>query len=390
MLPAKVEFRRWLAGGRELKVVDVIETAAARVGEEFKSSPDIEVGLRSTIGSALLALGERAKAQPHVERAVELSERIYGDDHAVTSRALTARGRLRLAAGDYAGAQADLERTLRWHETRQHEDLPFQHSLLAESYFRRADLAGARRHFEAALVAMRRQFGDQHLTTATMINNLAVVSDDAGDAESAEKHFAEAATVMRSLPGPPGNLVYPLSGLQRAAFFRGDYAQAKQICEEAYAHARKTGGERHPNTLTAALQLAVVKAYLNEPEAERLARQALALQREVFPASHLEISRGLAALARVLIRSGKGDAALPLLEEAMAISRKVYPKANWRNAELQMLRGVAMAQGGKSVAASEALGACLKEFEASLPPHHPRVREARQISEAVLKGLKAP
>lgn len=377
------------SGGRELKVVDVIESAAAKTGEEFRDSPDIEVGLRATIGSALMALGEAAKARPHVERAVELSERLYGDNHAVTTRALTARGRLRMANGDYAGAQADLERTLAWHAASSHPDLPFQHSLLAESYFRRADLAGARRHFAAALAAMRRQFGDRHITTATMINNLGAVEDDAGDAEGAQKHFAEAAAILRALPGPPGNLVYPLFGLQRGHFFRGDYQQAKAISLEAYRQATKTGGNRHPNTLAAAFQLALAMAHLGDDGSESLARETLSIARATLPAAHIEISRGLTTFGRILIIRGKHAEAAAALREAYTIARKVYPKQNWRPAESQVFLGAALASLGQTDQAAEVLRQGLAEMRASLPESHPRVAEARRIAERCLSAAPA-
>ncbi len=372
------------SGGRDLRVVDVIEAAAGKIGEEFRDRPDVEVGLRATVGSALMQLGERAKAQPHVERAVELSERLYGDGHAMTVRALTARGNLRMRSGDYEGAQKDLERCVVWHAARKSPDLHFQQSLLAESYFRRGKLQEARELWEKALASMREKYGDRHVTTATMINNLAVVSDDMGDMPKAERYFAEAAEVLRGLPGPPGNLIYPLSGLGRAYFFRGDYAEAKKLAEEAYAHARKTGGERHPNSQVAALQLAQVLAYLGEKEAEALGWRALAVTREVQPAGHLDVARALAVQGRVLVVLGKAKEAAPLLEESYAIARKIYPKDNWRPAESRLFWGAALAQMRKREEAAVALDAAVREMKAALPEQHPRVQEALRVRDRCL------
>ncbi|MCW5966240.1 MAG: serine/threonine protein kinase, partial [Bryobacterales bacterium] len=366
-------------GGRELKVVDVIEAAAANVGEEFRESPDVEVGLRSTIGSALMALGMAEKARPHVERAVELSAALYGDNHIASTRALSARGRLKLAAGDFAGAQADLERAVLWHEANPSADLSFQHSLLAEAYFRQADLQGARRHFELALASMRKEFGDHHITTATMINNLGVVTDDAGDAATAEKHFAEAAATLRSLPGPPGNLVYPLLGLERMHFFRGEYSKAMELGEEAYRHALKSSGERHPNSASARMMLAIVKAHAGDEGAEAEARETMELQRTIYPGGHVEIARGQANLARVLIVAGKAAEAVPLVREALPVLRIAYPKDNWRTAETQLLLGAALAITGSTKEGQEMLDAGLTEMRAVLPATHPRVQEAERI-----------
>lgn len=367
-------------GGRDVRMVDVVEAAAARIGEEFRESPDIEAGLRATVGGALVQLGEAKKAAPHIERAVTLSEKLYGASHAATIRALTVRGTLRLATGDYAGAGHDLERTLAWYAARNHPDLSFQHGLVAESFFRRGDLPAARRHWESALASMRVHFGENHVTTATMLNNLANVSANLGDMPAAERYFAEAAASMRTLPGPPGNLVYPLLGLARAHFFRGEFQQAGQLLEEAYAHSRKTGGENHPNTVSAGMQLALVRAYTGEPGAEELARESVARMRSIHPPGHLEIARGLVSYGRILIVRGKAITAVPLLAEAYAIDRKIYPKTNWRPAEAQLFRGVALAVAGRKPEAT-IMEAGWREMQAALPEGHPRVVEARRIFE---------
>lgn len=371
-------------GGRELKVVDLIESAASTVGDEFRDSPDIEVGLRSTIGSALMALSDNKKARPHVERAVELSERLYGDNHAATTRALSARGRLRMAEGNYAGAQADLERAVAWHKQTNSQEISFQHSLLAEAHFRQGDLAGARRNFEEALKAMRAQYGDKHITTATMISNLGVVTDDAGDAVTAESYFAEAAAILRELPGPPGNLLFPLGGLQRAHFFRGEYTEARKICEEAYAHARKTSGERSLNTVVSTMNLALVKAHMGEADAETMANEAVKKVRETFPPKHMEVSRSLTGYGRILIALGKPAQAEPLLREAVEIARGVFAKDNWRPAESQVFLGAALAQQGRADEAARFLREGLREMNAVLPPTHPRVQEAQRIHDRCL------
>lgn len=370
-------------GGRELKVVEVIEQAAARVGDEFKERPEIEVGLRSTIASALIALGDREKASPHAARAVELAEKLYGQDHAVTVRALTARGRLRLAAGEYKGAQSDLERTIAWYARTKHPEIAFQHSLLGEAYFRQADLISARRQFEEALRGMRAKFGDRHITTATMINNVGVVTDDAGDAEAAEKYFDEAARVLRTLPGPPGNLVYPLIGLSRARFFRGEYAEASAVANEAHQHALKTGGPRHPTTMVPALQVALIQAHQGNAS-EEAAFETVAVQRSIFPAGHIEISRGLTTLGRILILRGKSSEAIPVLGEAHEIARKVFTKQNWRPAESQVFLGAALAMTGQAGEAQRNLDEGLDEMSAALPESHPRVVEAGRIRKQCL------
>lgn len=366
--------------GRDLKVIEIIDEAAGRVGEQFRDNPDVEAGLRSTIASTYMALGDFDKARPHVSRAMDLTQQLYGPGHASTARALTARGRLSMAGGDFASARKDFTESLAILKRDQSPNLSFLHSLLGEACLRLNDAAAARTHMEAALADMRVQFGTKHVATATLINNVGVVTEETGDQPAAERYFAESAAILRALPGPPPNLVFPLVGLQRAAFFRGDFAKAKAICEEAYKVAAAQGGEhnRHASVVIGALALA--KAHLGEPDAEQLARKAAQIQRAVFPPGHFEISRGLTSLGRVLLLRRNAREAETVLREALTIARKTYPQNNWRPAETQLFLGSALAAQRRLPEARAMLTAGLKEMEAVLPAYHPRVKLARELA----------
>jgi eukaryotic-like serine/threonine-protein kinase len=118
--------------GRDLTVVELVDEAARTVGNEFKDRPEVEAGLRSTIASTYLAMGMRAEAAPHVEQAVRLAESVYGPNHPATARAWNARGRLRLAAGEFEGAVEDLRAATRVLESVNSPDLPFARSFSAK------------------------------------------------------------------------------------------------------------------------------------------------------------------------------------------------------------------------------------------------------------------
>jgi len=363
--------------GRDLKVVEIIDDAGKTVGEEFKNNPDIEAGLRSTIGSTYMALGDYEKAKPHVDRAVELGIRLQ--DHPATARALTARGRLRLAAGDHAGARDDLRRSLATMMRIGSPNLSFLHSLLGEATLRLGDVAAARRHFEDSLDGMRRQFGTNHVATATLINNVGVVAEEAGDQDAAERHFKEAAAILRAMPGPPPNLLFPLIGLQRSHFYRREYGQAKAVCEEALAVARRQG-EKSRHVVTAMSALALVKTHLGEADGEGFARNAVEMVRSVYPEDHFEISRALTILGRVLLLRSQAPEAERHLREALSIARKSYPGANWRPAESQFFLGLAIGAQGRTEESRVMMQSGLREMESVLPQSHPRLLEARGLT----------
>lgn len=361
--------------GRDLKLVEIIDQASSTVGEQFKGRPAVEAGLQATLGGSYMALGLYDKARPHVERAAELALPLHGEAHPLSARVLKLRGRLRMSAGDFDSAEKDLQAGLNASPD------PFTHSYLAEALWRQSRVKEARDHLVQAHEGMLRQFGREHTTTATMVNNIGVMDDDLGDYSSAEQRFREAADVLRRQPGPPPLLFYPLMGIQRAHLFRGELPEAKAVAEEAFQVAVKTGGEKSRNAASGMMAVAVVKAHLNEPDAELLAREALEHARQAFPPEHIEIARSLSGLGRVLILRKKWDEAKKALDESLAIARKRYPGPNWRTAEVRSLAGVALAGQGKRAEAGELLEQGYQEAAGVLPAKHPRVVELRKFLE---------
>jgi tetratricopeptide (TPR) repeat protein len=360
--------------GRDLKLVEIIDHAAASVGEQFRNRPGVEAGLQATLGGSYMALGLYDKARPHVERAAQLAMPLHGESHPLTARVLKLRGRLRMADGDFETASKDLQAGLAASPD------AFAHSYLAEALWRQARLREARSHFEQAYQGMLGEFGPDHTTTATMVNNLGVVEDDLGDYVSAENRFRQAAEVLRRQPGPPPLLFYPLMGIQRAHLFRGEFAQAKPIAEEALQVARK-GGDDSRNAASGWIALALVKAHLREPDAETLSLQSLARVRRAFPKDHIEISRALSTHGRIMLLAQRWNDAETALRESLSIARKRYPNANWRTAEATSLTGDALLGMGRRAEGLALLDEGHREAASVLPDHHPRVTELRILLE---------
>jgi len=100
-----------------------------------------------------------------------------------------------------------------------------------------------------------------------------------------------------------------------------------------------------------------------ERDAEQLAHRAVDVHRAVYPAGHMEISRALSFLGRVLLRAGKPREAEPALRESFDFGRKAFPKDNWRPAESKLFLGVALASQGRRAEGQSLAQAALKEFE---------------------------
>jgi tetratricopeptide (TPR) repeat protein len=68
--------------GRDVMVSEVLDDAAARVGS-FTNQPEVESALALTLGTSYRVLGEYAKANTHLRRALELREAQQPRSHEV-------------------------------------------------------------------------------------------------------------------------------------------------------------------------------------------------------------------------------------------------------------------------------------------------------------------
>jgi tetratricopeptide (TPR) repeat protein len=114
----------------ELNVRAFLSFAAARVAARFNSQPEIEAGIRYTVGSAYLDLGVYTEARKQFERALDLQRRFLHPPGPHTQAARSRLGRMAYYLGHtayLAGKGADQEATLR-------QALEFEHQVWPPEY----------------------------------------------------------------------------------------------------------------------------------------------------------------------------------------------------------------------------------------------------------------
>ena len=98
--------------GSKVTVKEVLDRASGRIATELSSEPEVEAGVRRTIGETYSGLGLYDEAESHLTKALERSRSEYGgasDEAAATLNALAA---LRTNRGDAAAAEAPAREAL--------------------------------------------------------------------------------------------------------------------------------------------------------------------------------------------------------------------------------------------------------------------------------------
>lgn len=177
--------------------------------------------------------------------------------------------------------------------------------------------AARRRALDIAVHA----FGCDSASAAQAMAALALVDIDRGRYLDGEPLLiiAERVLASRVIPDQP---VMPalLAGRARIALARGETKAAEDWAERAAELMRKNPDRRSAEPLRALG--AVFAGEERFDEAERVLAEALAQDRKYHRAGGADTARSLAEFARLRLRQGQPAAALPLIEEALAIDQQ--------------------------------------------------------------------
>lgn len=164
-------------------------------------------------------------------------------------------------------------------------------------------------------------FGAQAELQAELLRDLGEIQVGVDEPVRATETLRRAWQMQERLTGPQSTAsADAFAAYAESVHAAGDIAAATPLLREAAGRLRAAGLDRHPRAAQVAGALALVElvAARNE-EAERLARDALAIDRAAFGEGSVQVATRLATLANVLQETGRYDEALDRYREALAI-----------------------------------------------------------------------
>jgi len=200
--------------GRELKVVDLLTSAAERLETEFAGSPLIRAELLNALGLTFNDLGLPGQAVKLHEKARAIRAEILGTDHLDTLASCNNLVEAYLVGGRAAEALALCEATLKLRESNlglDHPDTLSSRNNLALALAKLGRPVDERVTFCEATVRMcEAKLGPDHRSTLTSRNNLGITLRDAGRADESLVQFETAVRMseVRNGPDHPTTLTY--------------------------------------------------------------------------------------------------------------------------------------------------------------------------------------
>lgn len=189
------------------------------------------------------------------------------------------------------------------------------------------DIAGAEKHYKAALAITRKSLGSRHPQVATILHSLSSLYIKQGRHAEAEPLLLELLKIHeREYGAEDYNLVFTLEYLSDFYIEQGRHAEAEPYLKRLVRIAGKTLRPDEPELAAYLRYLARLYLDLGRPaEAEPLLKQALAIYEKYFGPTNDKNQEPLAMLVEVYEKQGRHDEAGQMRRRLAAIGQPATP-----------------------------------------------------------------
>ncbi len=352
--------------GTEVKVVDVLDRAATGLETAFPDQPELEADIRFTLAVTYRGLGVYERSEAQAAAAHGLRTELYGPDHLETLLALDRLGRAQFHLGRSEEAIETLttavDGIVRELGPESREALEAR-SALAAAYARGDDYRTAATIQDEVLETRRSVYGENDYETLKAAFNLANISYNLGEIETAKQLFTRVIDGLGEIGREADHAgILALSGLGRVHVDLGEYDVAEDYARRALDSATRLYGEEHPEaveirstlanairfdgryeealpilrtvhaqfraqlgddnpiTMAAAHDVAGTLSRMGEyEESERIHLENLDNRRRALGEKSLSVASTLGGLGIVYTNTDRGDLAIEAYTEAQAI-----------------------------------------------------------------------
>jgi tetratricopeptide (TPR) repeat protein/tRNA A-37 threonylcarbamoyl transferase component Bud32 len=307
--------------GRDVKVVQVLDAAAAGLDKELAAEPKVLAEAHLTMARAYLQLRIPNRAESHARAALTIDERIFGRDNPATGRAMAFLGE----ALKVFHRPMDAESFLRSALVIERKQSPKGSSELAATLLNlgavlttNGRLKDAKPLIEESLSLSRKIKGPASVQVADALNSLGNVERESGDAIGAEKAYRQALSIHRQLKPMRVTFLNPLDNLCVLLFRQGKLDEVEELLREGQTYCKENIGEDNPTYGFILGRLGLID-FVKGRYADAIPRLQRCLEtlRNVYPRTDTDMVLTKAALGVALVRSNQPERAEPYLREAL-------------------------------------------------------------------------
>lgn len=313
------------ARGKDAKVLEVMDDAAARIEEELAGQPELMAKALITIGATFNELGIPDRSEPLFRKALAILEE---SDRYSQADVAEARGMLAVSLisqyklEEGAGLAEQVVSTERSFGPERSEKLARALFILGETDVRLGRFADA----ESALaesISLCDRSGKETADCAYYRISLGRAKRFAGDLDGAEQIFRQALTMLSLLPQKNGSHIATAQlNLGEILLQRGEYQSALAQFNQADAYYKERIGDSLNLMIS---QYYISRAYFGKEEYRRSAehaRAAVSIAEKLNWTSNGNYVGALVTLSRSLSKTGNAAEAVKLARNAVSIAEK--------------------------------------------------------------------
>lgn len=274
------------ARGNSVTAREILDKASADINAGLSQDPELQAEMMHVMGMVYDNLGLYSRAQPLVQRAVDIRKSILGTRNPDTLSAMNSLANVFANEGRYTDSEK-LDRE--------------------------------------ALDLRRRVLGPENMETLKSMSNLARDLSREGRYADAEKLDRETLKIMQRVLGPKNeDTLASMNNLAEALRMQGQFGEAEKLDRDTLAIRQRVLGTDHPDTLQSMNNLALLlddESHFSE--AEKLHRQTLEIKRRVLGPDHPDTLSSMNNLARDLQDEGKYAEAESLQRRALEVQTRI-------------------------------------------------------------------
>ena len=280
-------------------------------------------------GKTQHAQGNFSSALQSMQRSLDISCKLFGEEHSSTADSYHSLGVTQHEKGDFSSALQSKQRSLDIRRKLFGEE----HSSTADSYHslgvtqhEKGDFSSALQSKQRSLDIRRKLFGRDHSSTADSYHSLGVTQHEQGDFSSALQSKQRSLCIRRKLFGEEhsstADSYYSLSDTQHA---QGDFSSALQSAQLALHIRRQLFGEEHSSTADSYHSLSDTQhAQGDFCSALQSAQRALDIRRQLFGEEHSSTADSYHSLSATQHAQGDFCSALQSAQRALDIRLKLF------------------------------------------------------------------
>lgn len=334
--------------GPNATVVDLLDAASARAGEELADDPEVRAQVLTTLGTTYHGLGLLDPAAEQLQAALATTRLAYGPESAETARALNRLAAVSAEMGDAEAAERlgrEALDTLRRLDLGSGSDAAQVASALA-STLRFLDRDAEAEALFREGIDIQRGLGAEHRESlAVSLNNLAVLLGERGDWAAAAPLAREALAIVLAVHGADHpDVAAGMDGLGTILEQTGNLAGAEELYRGALALRWRLLGDEHPDTARSLYALAGIQRLRGDPEgALESCRRILELRGEVLPDGHPYVAAALQIEGLSWLDLGRPADAERAFRESLELRRASLPEGHWLVASSKSALGASLA-----------------------------------------------